>query len=200
MALYRENDRLECDSRILKITDIDEASLWLERSKLNIRGLICDYPSLSKLNKATKDMVELSKNYNSNRKKTARKWDYAHNEKNITSESDIKNGMSEDVNDVVKVLAEIYRRAIGIDIASALVIVNNRNERATKRHQDRGVSPMVCTFNQAGTICENEYGKEYAVEAGKILLIDNTIWHRAPPQEESWKNNPRVNSIVYSRN
>ncbi len=46
MALYRANDRLAEDERILTIPDVDElVPLWHEKANHKIHGLICPYPA-----------------------------------------------------------------------------------------------------------------------------------------------------------
>ena len=210
MGLFRANDRHPVDPRILIITDMDEFHLWRERAKLGIHGIVCDYPApMETLQEAAQEIVVASKiegdgdegigffeydpgcrqaEYRLSRSKL-------HDLPGLLRRDQIGPNARAMIIDLVELFHQTVTSTPNRQTAH-LLRVNSQSIGTFHNHE----ATLTFSFAQNGSVCCTgnavDAGDIYTVEQGKVLVFDETVWHKSPSWEDAWEEDPRVNLVL----
>ena len=184
--LYRANDRHPVDPRMLIIQDEDEFKLWKEASKLRIHGLIWRYPeTLETLEDLANGVFKASHNNPEGYGIHVSDWNHAQAKINNRLRA---RGVSLGAITIVTRLAGIYANVAHKKSNSINLLLNSQEGYGWHPDDTETVS---LALTQEGTWCRSgnskTSGDEYDIETGQVVLFDDTVYHRAPSRQESWK-------------
>ena len=185
MALFRAEDRLPEDNRILKIKDPVEFSLFAQREQLKISGIVCPYDPF------TKEDVEIITDFARDFYKSAgqRPWFPAWRE---GAEQSIPSSAPVALRKTFPVLRLAFVTAMNRLPASIDIYANNQIPGTPHVHEPA----LNYSYLKQGPICVNELGESYSIATRHMIMIGEDLSHMA--QQGCSEADPRLTGIAIS--
>lgn len=181
MTIFRANDRLAEDERILVISDPEEFLLYREREKLRFKGIMMPY----NISSSAADAARFCAISEAVPKIVSRY--------KLTEFTECK--LLDDVPEIRPLfeigneLSVFFERATGGKTARSFRLNSNYPDEF---HQHR--TNMTLGVLKSGTLCRNEAGVSYAVPNAHVLLFED-ISHRAPVLDTATPD-PRATFVI----
>ncbi len=200
------------DRRIAIVTDLEDlVTLWQQRAKHDIHGILCHYPVDPETLEAAAQTIEAA-SINSAR---FSRMQYAGNyRRGVEAMVDTYRGgdgylqsnlrfigVEGQAADILIKLSNIFARAqnVGLGQITEYIRVNDDSVTGTHRH-----APFLgISFRRAGlrwaTGEQHNTGKELQTRTGQVGIFDDTVWHGSPVFDESaegWNDRARVSAVI----
>ncbi len=190
MALYRTNERLDVDDRILVAQDMEEFALWRERAQLGFHGIICRYTEdLQTLRETALQIAEaLRYEHSTYFVRFTDKDDYMRWELGLR-------GISQQGINIITRLSNLFHAHVltnSMEGSRTQLRINSNFPSDFHAHNDT----LSFAFTQIGSVCRSPEGIEYPINAGRVILFDEDIEHRAQRKSAKWVSDPRVNLVI----
>lgn len=210
MTLYRANDRLDHDDRVLKIRDPQEFALWGQRRELGFKGITCPFNITDELKSAAhhfsssramdsgKDAVIAILNIEFHNGVMMEGYPTDRDRERLPislADHFRRKGILEPLQQALYVLASFYHLATNCE--SALTFARRDANEQTGWHTHSFPVLTVSVLRQ-GTRCRNSDGDGYIFNRGHMLLAED-IEHCAPVYSDAeFREEPRVNLVTYT--
>ena len=202
MTLYRANERHPEDERILVLPyqDPDEiVALWHRRVTHDIDGIVWTHPtSPEDLETGAANITTLSqqdglfeaaepyRRYGIDPIEARRLIIHTWKDESVARMDEF----DPTVRTVFHDLEGIFGRAVGSRRQGWAVVKTNSHSPHDFHQHD----PVITfAFRKAGTLCLNkDQTRVYGIDAGQAALICESVSHKAPEPDDTWRNDPRV--------
>ncbi|MBI1301851.1 MAG: hypothetical protein GC137_09380 [Alphaproteobacteria bacterium] len=193
--MFRADNRHPVDKRILLIDDIEEFGLWSRRKELEFSGLMWNYPeSLKRLSQMARRIAAALNDEIST-------YFMRMSETDDSLRRDLNSkGIDHDAIETITRLSNLFH----------LHVMPEREDKKS-RNQIRvnstfpedfhsHITTLSFAFSQVGSLCctgnKADNGVTYEIEPGKVIIFDETVWHKAGKYNKSWDREPRVNLVI----